>query len=74
MRDAAIRAARTFAQAFVGVIVTSGVLQAAVDSGTVDISVWQTVGISALFAGVSAVLSFVQNLLEDKNEIVIGAK
>lgn len=68
MSDAVKRAARTFAQAFVGTIVASGVLSAVGDDGVIDFSDVSTLGkaaVAAVTAGLVAVVSFVQNALED---------
>ena len=67
MSDAVKRGLRTFVQAFLGAILTSGVLGAVVDTGTVDLSALQTVAVSAFAAGVIGLLSFVQNALEDSS-------
>lgn len=61
---ALVRAARTFAQAFVGFVVTSGLLSGAATSGLVDWSDVKKVLISAAAAGVSAVVAFAHNLLQ----------
>ena len=65
MKSALIRAARTFVQAFLGALLTSGVLQAVVDTSSIDLSALQSAAISAAAAGVIALMSFVQNLLEE---------
>jgi len=65
MKSALIRAARTFVQAFLGALLTSGVLQAVVDTSSIDLSALQSAAISAAAAGVIALMSFTQNLLEE---------
>lgn len=65
MSKALKRAVRTFLQSAIAAVTSSGVLAAVVSTGTIDLSALQTVGIIALFAGLSAVLSYVQNALED---------
>jgi hypothetical protein len=73
MRDVLVRAGRTAAQAFLGAIVTSGILLTAA-SGEISASAFQAVGISALFAAAAAIVSFLQNLLEEKTDVVVGTK
>jgi len=65
MSDAVKRGVRTFFQAFIGTLIASGVLTGVTDSGTVDLSAFETAGVSAAAAGVVAVLSWIQNALED---------
>lgn len=60
------RALRTFFQAFTAAIAFSGVLSAIATSGVVDWAVLKKVGISAAFSGLVALVSFIQNALEDK--------
>lgn len=69
MSKALKRALRTFLQGVVGAIASSGVLAAVVSSGTIDLSALQTVGIVALFAGLSSLVSYIQNALEDAEVI-----
>lgn len=66
MSDPLRRALRTFVQAFLGSILTSGVLSATATDGVVDWSALEKAGVAALAAGFVAVLTFVQNLFEDK--------
>lgn len=63
--DAIVRALRTFFQAFVASLILSGGLSAADVSGAVSWSVLEKIALSAAFAGVAALLAYVQNLLED---------
>lgn len=65
MSDAIQRAVRTFFQAFIGVLITSGILSAVEETGVVDWSNLKKVGLSALVAGVVAIVSYIQNALED---------
>ncbi|MGH2551590.1 MAG: hypothetical protein ACRDHN_19565 [Thermomicrobiales bacterium] len=65
MRDAAIRALRTFVQAVIGAFLATSVLSGMVSSSTIDANALQRAGISAAAAGVIALLSFVQNAVED---------
>ena len=58
MNDAVKRGLRTFLQAAVAVLVAAG-------TGYVDIEVWKGAGL----AGGMAVLSYLQNLLEDKSVV-----
>lgn len=69
MPDALRRALRTFLQAFLGSVLTSGVLSTVVDSGTIDLSLLQSVGVSALAAGFIALITWAMNFLEDKDVI-----
>jgi hypothetical protein len=69
LNDAVRRALRTFVQAFTGSILTSGVLGAVADGAAVDLSIFQKTGVSALAAGVIALLTYVQNALEDNGAI-----
>ena len=47
------RAAWTFAQAFVGIIIASGLI----DTASTDLNAWKAAGIAALIAGVKAVIA-----------------
>ena len=62
-KDAVIRAVRTFAQTAIGAFLATGALS----SG--DWTVIQAAGVSAGIAGLTALLSFVQNLLEDNTAV-----
>lgn len=73
MKDAAIRAARTFAQGFLAVLALVAVpalnslIQSVAGGGDVEIDVnfWGAVGIAAVAGGAVALISFLQNALED---------
>ena len=69
MADAARRALRTFIQAFLAVLLSSGILSLMNTEGVVDWAGVKKVGISALAAGVTAVISYLQNFLEDEEII-----
>lgn len=69
MTDALRRAIRTFVQTFLGSIATSGVLSAAATEGVVDWSVLKKVLLAACASGFVSLVSYVQNLLEDKGAI-----
>jgi ABC-type multidrug transport system fused ATPase/permease subunit len=69
MTDALRRAIRTFVQTFLGVVISSGILSAAATDGVVDWSGAKKVAVSAMSAAVVAVLTFVQNALEDGGQI-----
>jgi hypothetical protein len=69
MTDALRRAIRTFIQAFLGSIISSGVLSAVATTGAVDLSNLQKVGAAGLAAGLIALVSFAQNALEDGGQI-----
>ena len=64
MKDAGIRALRTFVQAVIGAFIATSVLTNIASSSTIDADALQRAGISALAAGIIAVLSFAQNALE----------
>jgi hypothetical protein len=65
MKDAAIRALRTFLQALIGAFIATSALQSIAADSTIDGDALTRAGISSLAAGVIALLSFVQNALED---------
>lgn len=65
MPDPIRRALRTFVQAFLGSLLTSGVLSAAATDGVVDWSALKKAGIAAAAAAVIALFTLAQNLLED---------
>lgn len=67
VKDAAIRAVRTFFQTAIGAFLATGVLA----NGTVDLEGLQVAAVAAGIAGVSAVLTFLQNLLEDNTNVNI---
>jgi hypothetical protein len=71
--DAMRRAARTFFQGMVGVLVLIAVpvlnqlIQSVAGGGeaSIDLDFWRSIGIAAVAGGVIAVVSFLQNILED---------
>lgn len=65
MTDPIRRALRTWLQAFLGSLITSGVLSAASADGVVDWSGVKKALIAAAAGAVVALITFVQNLLED---------
>lgn len=65
MRDASIRALRTFVQSLIGAFLATSVMNSMVSNSTIDADALQRAGISALAAATIAVLSFIQNTLED---------
>lgn len=67
--DSFRRALRTFLQAFIGVLLSSGILSAFGEASVVDWSGLKKVGLSALGAGIVALLTWLMNFLEDKNVI-----
>lgn len=69
MTNALRRALRTFVQSFLGSVLTSGILSSVETEGVVDWSSLEKVGVSALAAGLIALLSWVHNALED-NDVV----
>lgn len=69
MPDALNRTIRTFFQAFLGVFIASNLLSAATETGVVDWSAVKKVALSALAAGVIAVVTYIQNTLEDAKAI-----
>lgn len=73
MKDALIRAARTFLQGFVGVLVLMAVpaLQSLVQSAgsgdiAIDLNVWKAIAVAALSGGFISLIAFIQNALEDR--------
>ena len=65
MKDAAIRAARTFFQSLIGAFLATSFLQSVASDSAIDADALQRAGISALAAAVISLLSFIQNALED---------
>lgn len=65
MRDASLRALRTFVQALIGGFLATSVLTSIASNSTIDADALQRAGISALAAAFIALLSFIQNALED---------
>lgn len=68
MTDAARRALRTWLQAFLGSLITSGVLSGVETDGVVDWAIAEKAVIAALAAGVIALLTWAQNALEDTTQ------
>jgi len=73
MSDKARRALRTFAQGFLGVLVIMAVpalqnlIQDAADGQVdIDLNFWRAVVVAAIAGGVIALISYGQNLFEDK--------
>ncbi|MEZ4529574.1 MAG: hypothetical protein R2855_00970 [Thermomicrobiales bacterium] len=72
--DAIRRAARTFFQGMIGVLVLIAVpvlnqlIQAVAAGGEVviDVDLWQSIGIAAVAGGVIALIAFLQNVLEER--------
>jgi hypothetical protein len=67
--DAAVRAFRTFVQGVVTSILSGGVIAAVAATGSVDVNALKVMAIAAGFSGLVAVVSFIQNTLEDKGVI-----
>lgn len=65
MTDPVRRAIRGWLQTFLGSLITSGVLSSFEAEGVVDWAILKKALISAIVAGVVAVITLVQNLLED---------
>lgn len=65
MKDASIRALRTFVQSLIGAFLATSVLSGIASSSTIDGDALQRAGVSAIAAAVIALLSFIQNALED---------
>jgi hypothetical protein len=71
--DAIRRATRTFFQGTIGVLVLIAIpvlnqmIQsiAGGDEVTIDLDLWQSIGIAAVAGGMIALISFLQNWLED---------
>jgi hypothetical protein len=72
--DALRRAARTFFQGVIGVLVLLAVpvlnqlIQSVAGGGevTIDLDLWRSIGIAAVAGGVIALITFLQNALEDR--------
>lgn len=76
MSDPIRRAIRTFLQGFVGVLALvavpalSNIVSSVVNGGNdvmIDLNIWKNIGIAAIAGGVIALVSFVQNALEDRS-------
>ena len=74
MTDAARRALRTFAQGFVATLALVAIppLRAIIEavvgghSVEIDVSVWQGIALAAIAGGLIALISWGQNIVEDK--------
>lgn len=72
--DALKRATRTFAQGFVATLallavpVLNNLVQTVAGGGvvTIDVNVWQSIGIAAVAGGTVALIAWAQNSLEDR--------
>jgi predicted phage tail protein len=72
--DALRRAARTFFQGVIGVLVLLAIpvlnqlIQSVAGGGqvTIDLDLWRSIGIAAVAGGVIALIAFLQNALEDR--------
>jgi predicted phage tail protein len=72
--DALRRAARTFFQGVIGVLmllaipVLNQLIQSVAGGGevTIDLDLWRSIGIAAIAGGVIALIAFLQNALEDR--------
>lgn len=76
MNDAVVRAIRTFVQGFVGILalvaipVLSNIVSSVVNGGDavmIDLNLWKNIALAAIAGGMIALVSFVQNALEDKS-------
>lgn len=65
MSDALRKGIRAFFQTFLGVVIGSGVLSAFDTTGVVDWAAIKKVLVSAAFAGITSVVVFGHNWLED---------
>lgn len=73
--DAVRRAARTFFQGMIGVLMLIAIpllhqmIQSVADGepATIDLDVWQSIGLAAVAGGVIALIAFLQNMLEDRS-------
>lgn len=76
MPNYVVRAIRSFLWSFLGTILASGILSSVAADGIVDWSLVSKVLVSAVAAGITGVISFVVNLLEDTrlSKPVTGAK
>ena len=74
-RDPLVRAARTFLQAALALIVLqAGALMTDAEDGVLDGSLWRRVLVTAAVAGTIALVSWAQNELEAKTGKAIGPK
>lgn len=81
-RDIFIRAGRTFGQGFVGVLallaipILNKLIQDVAGGGevTIDVNLWQSIGLAAAAGGFIALISFLQNWFEESTGKTIGPK
>ena len=73
-RDPIVRAFRTFYQAAIGTFIATSVLGNVMSTSTIDADALQRAGISAVAAGLIALLSFFQNYGEDATGKSLGPK
>lgn len=76
MKDALKRAARTFVQGAVGIFalaaigplnaLITGVVSGGGSDVTIDLNLWRNIGLACLAGGVIALVSLLQNAVEDK--------
>lgn len=70
MPDSIRRGIRTFFQAALGVVLLQAVALAAdANDGSLDASLWRRAGVTALVAGFIAIVTYVNNALEDSGKI-----
>lgn len=68
--DALRRAIRSFVQGAIGMVAVQAVaLIADADDGSIDASLWRRAGVTALVAGLFALVTWIQNYLEDADKI-----
>jgi hypothetical protein len=80
--DVFVRAGRTFAQGFVGVLsllalpILNNLIQAVAGGGdaALDLNIWRSIGIAAVAGGVISLVSFAQNWFEESTGKTIGPK
>ena len=66
MPDPIIRAIRTFIQSALGVIALQSVaLISDANDGVLDASLWQRAGVTAAVSGFVALVSYIQNVIEE---------
>ncbi len=77
MTDALKRAVRTFAQGFVATLallaipVLNNLVQTVAGGGdiTIDVNLWQGIGVAAVAGGTVMLISWAQNALEDRGVV-----
>ncbi len=75
MKDYLKRSLRTYAQSFIGTVMSFGVLNGMVTDGVLPgYSAFAQLGIAAAASGIIAVLSYTQNWLEESKNITILPK